>query len=268
MRKIEGGYILQPRIIKENSVYKSPPYVREIWNYLLREANSKDANYGGHTIKRGQLFRDYKTIREDLAWYVGYRKEMYNENHTKRAMKILREDGRVTTARAPGGVLITICNYDYYQDPKNYERTKESTSEDPMVELSKYHGDPTNNKNDKNDKKDKKEVTPKNSVESIIENFEINKDMANVVFDWLEYKKERKETYKSDKSIKSFITKLRNLSGNDSAIAREIVEQSFANNYAGVFELKNKSNGKDRRDSETANREREIMQLARDAGMA
>ncbi len=108
----------------------------------------------------------------------------------------------------------------------------------------------------------------KNSVESIIENFEINKDMANVVFDWLEYKKERKETYKSDRSIKSFITKLRNLSGNDSAIAREIVEQSFANNYAGVFELKNKSNGKDRRDSETADREQQIMQLAREAGMA
>lgn len=78
--------------------------------------------------------------------------------------------------------------------------------------------------------------------ESIIENFEVNKDMAKVVIDWLEYKKERKETYKSDRSIKSFITKLQNLSGNDSAIAREIIEQSFANNYAGVFELKNKSN--------------------------
>ena len=71
--------------------------------------------------------------------------------------------------------------------------------------------------------------------DSISSKFEINKDWAEVVFDWLEYKKERRETYKSDRSIKSFITKLRNLSENDPAVAREIVEQSFANNYAGVF---------------------------------
>ena len=112
-------------------------------------------------------------------------------------------------------------------------------------------------------------ATSKNSSDSISSKFEINKDWAQVVFDWLEYKKERRETYKSDRSIKSFITKLRNLSGDDPAVAREIVEQSFANNYAGVFELKKQTaNGKDRRDSETANREQQIMQLAREAGMA
>ncbi len=111
--------------------------------------------------------------------------------------------------------------------------------------------------------------TSKNSAESISSKFEINKDWAEVVFDWLEYKKERRETYKSDRSVKSFITKLRNLSGDDPAVAREIVEQSFANNYAGVFGLKKQiTNGKDRRDSETAIREQQIMQLAREAGMA
>ncbi len=111
--------------------------------------------------------------------------------------------------------------------------------------------------------------TSKNSSDSISTKFEINKDWAEVVFDWLEYKKERRETYKSDRSIKSFITKLRNLSGDHPAVAREIVEQSFANNYAGVFGLKKQiTNGKDRRDSETADRERQIMQLAREAGMA
>ncbi|HHT04548.1 MAG TPA: hypothetical protein GX005_09560 [Bacteroidales bacterium] len=111
--------------------------------------------------------------------------------------------------------------------------------------------------------------TSKITAESISSKFEINKDWAQVVFDWLEYKKERRETYKSDRSVKSFITKLRNLSGDDPAVAREIVEQSFANNYAGVFELKKQTaNGKDRRDSETAIREQQIMQLAREAGMA
>lgn len=152
---IEGGYILQPRRIKDSDISKAPPYVREIWHYLLREANSIDNKYAGYTINRGQLFRDYKSIREELAWYVGYRKEMYNENHTKKAMKFLRDTGRITTAKELGGVLITICNYDFYQNPKNYERTNESIIERTNVEPMKNQPLPDNNKNNKNDNNNK-----------------------------------------------------------------------------------------------------------------
>ena len=153
--RIEGGYILQPRIIQESDISKAPPYVREIWSYLLREANSRDVKYGGNVIKRGQLFVDYKTIREDLSWYVGYRKESYNENHTKKAMAFLRETGRITTEKELGGVLITVCNYEFYQNPKNYERTNESTTDGTNEEPMKNHTPPDNNKKDKKDKKEK-----------------------------------------------------------------------------------------------------------------
>ncbi|WP_163322984.1 hypothetical protein [Draconibacterium mangrovi] len=152
---IEGGYILQPRKIKESDISKAPPYVREIWHYLLREANSADNKYAGHTISRGQLFRDYKSIREDLAWYVGYRKEMYNENHTKKAMKFLRDTGRITTMKELGGVLITICKYDYYQTPRNYERTIGRTIERTNAEPMQNQPLPDNNKNEKKDKNNK-----------------------------------------------------------------------------------------------------------------
>lgn len=63
-----------------------------------------------------------------------------------------------------------------------------------------------------------------------------------VVQDWFEYKKERKESYKSEKSKMAFITKLKNISGDNAKVARLIIEQSIANNWAGIFELKNKSN--------------------------
>ena len=151
--KIKGGYILQPRIIAESDITSAPPHVREIWLYLLREANSSDITYGGMTVKRGQLFRSYQEIRDALSWNVGYRKERYSEDQTKKAMKMLREAGRITSAKAPGGVLITICKYDYYQDPKNYESTNESTNESTKVALRKHQGGTIyNNKNDKNKK--------------------------------------------------------------------------------------------------------------------
>ncbi len=64
-------------------------------------------------------------------------------------------------------------------------------------------------------------------------------DFDKVVLEWFAYKKERKESYKSERSKKAFITSLRNLSGNNANLARKIIEQSMANNWAGIFELKN-----------------------------
>lgn len=59
--------------------------------------------------------------------------------------------------------------------------------------------------------------------------------------EWLQYKKDRKETYKTQQSLQKCYTKLINLSGNNPSVAQEIVDQSIASNYAGLFELK-KSN--------------------------
>lgn len=154
---ITGGYILQPRIIQESDIMTSPPYVREIWAYLLREANSSDVNFRGKIIKRGQLFRSYDDIKDALSWYIGWRKMSYNENHMKKAMKFLRDTLRIESKKEPGGVLITVCKYDYYQNPKNYERTTERTTESTIEEPLLNQSAPTINKNEKNDKNDKKE---------------------------------------------------------------------------------------------------------------
>lgn len=133
-----------------------PPYVREIWDWLLKEANHKEIKYGGFIIKRGQMFRTYKDIREGLAWYVGWRKCMYHENHTKKAMKALREAQMIDTRKALGGVIITIINYDLYQNPANYERTTDKPTKEPTKVLGKNQTLPDNNKNEKNEKNKRK----------------------------------------------------------------------------------------------------------------
>lgn len=58
---------------------------------------------------------------------------------------------------------------------------------------------------------------------------------------WLEYKKDRRENYKSEKSLKACYNKLVKLSKGNPAVASQIVDESIANNWAGFFELKNKS---------------------------
>jgi len=150
MPKIPGGFYIKARKIQESKIQRQPPHVREIWDWLLKEANHKDKKYNGFIVKRGQLFRTYQDIREGLHWMVGYRKMMYNENQTKKAMKFLREHLMIATSKELGGVLITILNYNHYQNPKNYERTKERTNERTNEEPMKNHPLPDNNKNVKN----------------------------------------------------------------------------------------------------------------------
>ncbi len=63
-----------------------------------------------------------------------------------------------------------------------------------------------------------------------------------IVEDWLSYKKERHQTYKP-RGFEAFFKRLLKLSGNNPGKAKEIVEQSIANNYAGIFPIKSsKSN--------------------------
>ena len=71
----------------------------------------------------------------------------------------------------------------------------------------------------------------------------VSDDFKDTFRTWLEYKQERKEAYKSEKSLKAAYSKLLQLSNNDPMLASEIVEQSIANNWAGLFELKTGHNG-------------------------
>lgn len=83
------------------------------------------------------------------------------------------------------------------------------------------------------------ETKPKKYADmDIINKLEIEPLLVPVVYDWLKYKRTRGQSYKSEKSISLFISNLTKYSGGDISKARQIIEQSMANNWAGIFELK------------------------------
>jgi hypothetical protein len=148
MEKISGGYVLSARKKHKSKIADCPPHFREIWDYLYHEANHKDTIYKGQLIKRGQCIRSYKDIIEALSWRVGYRKQYYKKHHCEISMKWLMKEQMVTTTKTTRGMLITICNYDYYQDPENYESDNESHKK----ATRKRQWNDTINKNEKNEK--------------------------------------------------------------------------------------------------------------------
>jgi hypothetical protein len=124
--KIDGGYYIKARQVQQSNISKAPPHIREIWDWLILHANYSDQDSGGRTIERGSLFTSYEEILEGLAWYIGFRKCKYTKHQCETAMKYLVKHGMVTTARTTRGTIVTVCNYNRFQDPSNYENHNET----------------------------------------------------------------------------------------------------------------------------------------------
>lgn len=132
---IPGGYILQPRCIDNSDIMHESPIVREVWFYLLRRVNHQDND----KFKRGTNFFNLGNIQEDLHWFVGYRKEKYSKPQLTKAIRRLYERNMIATTRATRGLIITILNYDYYQNPKNYESNNERTTKETRKQRWQQH---------------------------------------------------------------------------------------------------------------------------------
>jgi len=218
---INGGYILQPRIFGESDASKMPPVTRELWFYLLRRVNHKDNG----KYKRGHGFFCLNDIQQDLSWHVGYRKEVYSKPQLTKSLRRLRDDNMIATTKATRGVYVTICNYGYYQDPKNYEGNDEGSTKETRRKSSGH----TKNKNVKNEKNEKKDqnIYPEWLNEDLLKQF---KSMR------VKIKKPM-----TDKAVNLLISKLEKFKDEGQNID-EIIEQSILNSWAGVFEVKSDKN--------------------------
>ena len=70
--------------------------------------------------------------------------------------------------------------------------------------------------------------------------FTYEESYEGIITEWFEYKKQRGETYKSKASRQKFYNSLYELTKGDINKAQKIIDQSMANNWAGIFELKTK----------------------------
>ena len=72
----------------------------------------------------------------------------------------------------------------------------------------------------------------------------VEKTFEDAFFRWLKYKQGRGEKYKNLKSLRTCYDKMKKDSKNSPSLAMKMIEQSEANNYAGLFPLKeNYNNG-------------------------
>lgn len=155
--KIPSGYILLSRKIIESKIWDKPPLYIKVWIYLLSRAQYKQYKQ----LQKGQLVTSIPEIIKACSWLVGYRREYptkdqiyqiiewlrnpdetHNESNTKATM--------IATTRATHKLLVTICNYSYYQESDNYEGNDDSNDEKATNPLREQRPPNNINKKDKN----------------------------------------------------------------------------------------------------------------------
>jgi hypothetical protein len=228
MKVLSNGWIKIHRSILDHWIWQDEKYSRW-WITLLLSVNHSDAKFMvGDEIymcKSGESFRSL----DEWARLFGCSKKTVVKFFTT-----LKKDSMINTKILGNGNrrkhLLSVENWLKYQHVETEKGTKRKPKREPQ-------GNPN--------------LPPNNNEEEILRirmkrigewDFSFLEDDFKIFLDWLEYKKDRKESYKSQRSIQIAYKKMKELSGNNSEIAKKIVEQSMANNYAGLFEFK--QNGK------------------------
>lgn len=132
---MEGGFTRSFRAKWQHPVFRN---LRDagIWSWLTDSAVWKDTKtrFGGHVIelKRGQLITSERFIAEGFC---------VDRQVIRRLLDALESEQMITRKKTHGGTVITICNYDRYQSPTDWQNPEESPAE--------THDEPTTNPNKK-----------------------------------------------------------------------------------------------------------------------
>jgi hypothetical protein len=157
----------------------------------------------------------------------------------------LTRTGEINKQSTNKFTIITICKYGKYQlSPICEQQTINKQITNEQQTNNKQTTTTIDNKNIRDkDLSIKEKINKKEKAQN--PSF-VAPEFEEVFALWLQYKSQRRETYKSDLSRKTFYNKLVRLSGGDPTTAKAIVEQSMANNWAGLFTLKDdNANGTD-----------------------
>jgi len=124
------------------------PNMVTIFVYCLLKANYEEKKWRGITIKRGQFVTSYETISKETKLSI---------RSVRTCIKNLLLTKELTKQTTNKYTMITICNYDAYQENKSLsdkqsdkQTTSERQSNDNQTTTNKNNNKLKNYKNDKN----------------------------------------------------------------------------------------------------------------------
>lgn len=147
------GHIIVKRTIKEWGWYHDPK-VFSLFLHLLIDANFKDCDWEGRTIKRGQVVSTLQMLSNDTGMSI---------QEVRTCLKKLGASGEIRTETIGRRTIITICKYDSYEDAQQHPNTEATTIQQPIIEERKKEEE----KKPSNDGKEKAKRFVKPTVDEV-----------------------------------------------------------------------------------------------------
>ena len=117
------GYVAVFRKIQDHWIWDDPEMFHA-WMDILISAqfheSKKYVNGKVITVPRGSWFISQKTLETRWGW---------SKNRVRHFLRTLSDDGMVTSKGTPDGTIITVVNYEVYQNPGTAKGTPKGTAE-------------------------------------------------------------------------------------------------------------------------------------------
>ncbi len=136
----EIGFLKVDRSILSWRWYKNLNTFK-LFMHLLLTANFSDAEFEDYTIKRGQVV----TGRKKLSYDTGL-----SEREVRTALNNLKKTSDVTIKTTSKYSIITIVNYDYFQQATSTLTSKRPASDQQATSKRPQYNKNKKNKNNKN----------------------------------------------------------------------------------------------------------------------
>lgn len=111
-----SGFYLMHRGWMDDPLFVGEPFTRaQAWEWLIHEATFEPHKIKHPTkmemieVQRGQVATSFRKLKEKFQW---------GNERVRRFIDVLVSEGKIGTQTGTGFLVITICNYDKFQRPK------------------------------------------------------------------------------------------------------------------------------------------------------
>lgn len=226
---LEGGFVKIHRSLLSWEWYHNKNTCR-LFLHLILTVNYEDKKWQGKIIKRGQRVTSLSKLASETDMTV---------REVRTALKNLKTTGEVTSESTSNYSIITIKNYDKFQDVTS-EMTSERQASDKQSTSERQASD-NNGRKIKKDKESKKEKEINNKESLSFDDVPL--EILDDVKSFVEHRKALKAPM-TQRALDLVITKLEKLAPGDYEKQNKILNKSIENGWKGVFELDNKGGNK------------------------
>lgn len=221
-----SGYVKLHRSILDWEWYQDANTAR-VFFHLLFKANYKNKSWRGQEIRRGQLVTSINSLCTELS---------LSTQAVRTALNHLKKTGEIKVQVTNKYSVITVENYTLYQDDE-VKSNKQANSLDNRQVTSNQQATNKQLTTTKERKKERKKEgkNNNNSVDEIIA--QCPEELRECISAFVEMRKSIKAPVTAY-GLKKLINKAHKMAGGRTDIVREIFDQSTANSWKGVFELK------------------------------